>query len=101
MEHQSKSVPWQFVAGTYRCGCCPWPALTETGELDLEDIQAKTQQPNQLRGGRCFRSANTLGCLNPIEAIAKLSHDRGALLLVDACPKPARHLPVKRDGPGA
>jgi len=61
---------------------------TETESSDLEDFQAKTQQPNQA-GERCSDQQH-LGCLNPIEAMRpKLSHDAGAPAAGGMLPKPA------------
>ena len=90
MEHHSNLVPWQLLAA--RTGCVLRHAgLTETGELDLDDLR------NQINGRTKLVSlvqvSNTLGCLNPIEAIAPLAHGAGALLLVDAC-QSLPHLPV-------
>ena len=90
MEHHSNLVPWQLLAA--RTGCVLRHAgLTETGELDLDDLR------NQINGRTKLVSlvqvSNTLGCLNPIEAIAPLAHAAGALLLVDAC-QSLPHLPV-------
>jgi len=90
MEHHSNLVPWQLLAA--RTGCVLRHAgLTETGELDLEDLR------NQINGRTKLVSlvqvSNTLGCLNPVEAIAPLAHAAGALLLVDAC-QSLPHLPV-------
>jgi len=65
--------------------------LTESGELDLVDLKAKLTPRTRLVS--LVQISNTLGCLNPIAAIAKLVHAAGALLLVDACQSLA-HLPV-------
>jgi cysteine desulfurase/selenocysteine lyase len=65
--------------------------LTETGELDLEDLRSQINGRTKLVS--LVQVSNTLGCLNPIEAIAPLAHAAGALLLVDAC-QSLPHLPV-------
>jgi len=97
MEHHSNLVPWQLLAA--RTGAVLRHAgLTETGELDLEDFKQKLS--NRTRLVSVVQISNTLGCLNPIEAIAKLSHDAGALLLVDAC-QSLPHLPVNVTALGA
>ncbi len=90
MEHHSNLVPWQLLAA--RTGCVLRHAgLTETGELDLEDLRSQINGRTKLVS--LVQVSNTLGCLNPIEAIAPLAHAAGALLLVDACQSLA-HLPV-------
>ena len=82
MEHHSNLVPWQLLAA--RTGCVLRHAgLTETGELDLEDLRSQINGRTKLVS--LVQVSNTLGCLNPIEAIAPLAHAAGALLLVDAC----------------
>jgi len=90
MEHHSNLVPWQLLAA--RTGCVLRHAgVTESGELDLEDLKAKLSERTRLVS--LVHVSNTLGCLNPIEAVAELAHGAGALLLVDAC-QSLPHLPV-------
>jgi len=82
MEHHSNLVPWQLLAA--RTGCVLRHAgLTESGELDLEDW--RQQLTDRTRLVSLVQVSNTLGCLNPIAALAPLAHAAGALLLVDAC----------------
>ncbi|WP_411869655.1 SufS family cysteine desulfurase [Vulcanococcus limneticus] len=90
MEHHSNLVPWQLLAA--RTGCVLRHAgLTESGELDLDDLRSKITERTRLVS--LVQVSNTLGCLNPIAAIAPLAHAAGALLLVDAC-QSLPHLPV-------
>ncbi|MEA5414046.1 SufS family cysteine desulfurase [Synechococcus sp. BA-132 BA5] len=90
MEHHSNLVPWQLLAA--RTGCVLRHAgVTESGELDLEDLKAKISDRTRLVS--LVHVSNTLGCLNPIEAVAALAHGAGALLLVDAC-QSLPHKPV-------
>ena len=90
MEHHSNLVPWQLLAA--RTGCVLRHAgLTEAGELDLEDLRSQINGRTKLVS--LVQVSNTLGCLNPIQAIAPLAHAAGALLLVDAC-QSLPHLPV-------
>jgi len=90
MEHHSNLVPWQLLAA--RTGCVLRHAgVTESGELDLEDLKAKLSDRTRLVS--LVHVSNTLGCLNPIEAVAELAHGAGALLLVDAC-QSLPHKPV-------
>ena len=90
MEHHSNLVPWQLLVA--RTGCVLRHAgVTESGELDLEDLKAKISDRTKLVS--LVHVSNTLGCLNPIEAVAALAHGAGALLLVDAC-QSLPHKPV-------
>jgi cysteine desulfurase/selenocysteine lyase len=90
MEHHSNLVPWQQLA--QRTGCVlRHVGLTDTGELDLEDFQAKLTGRTRLVS--LVHISNTLGCLNPIAQLAPAVHAAGALLLVDAC-QSLPHIPV-------
>jgi cysteine desulfurase/selenocysteine lyase len=82
MEHHSNLVPWQLLAA--RSGCVlRHVGLTETGELDLEDLRAKLSERTRLVS--LVQVSNTLGCLNPIAEVSALAHSAGALVLVDGC----------------
>ena len=91
MEHHSNLVPWQLLA--QRTGCVLRHAgLTPSGELDLDDLRSKLSERTRLVS--LVQVSNTLGCLNPIAAVAELAHAAGALVLVDAC-QSLPHLPVQ------
>ena len=97
MEHHSNLVPWQLLAD--RTGCVLRHAgLTDSGELDLEDLRSKINERTRLVS--LVQVSNTLGCLNPIRAVADLAHAAGALVLVDAC-QSLPHLPVNVKDLGA
>ncbi len=97
MEHHSNLVPWQLLAD--RTGCVLRHAgLTDSGELDLEDLRSKINERTRLVS--LVQVSNTLGCLNPISAVADLAHASGALVLVDAC-QSLPHLPVNVKDMGA
>ncbi len=90
MEHHSNLVPWQLLAA--RSGAVlRHVGLTPSGELDLEDFKAQLGERTRLVS--LVQVSNTLGCLNPMEEIARLAHAAGALVLVDAC-QSLPHLPV-------
>ena len=97
MEHHSNLVPWQLLAD--RTGCVLRHAgLTESGELDLQDLRSKLNERTRLVS--LVQVSNTLGCLNPITEVASLAHAAGALVLVDAC-QSLSHLPVNVAALGA
>ena len=82
MEHHSNLVPWQQLA--QRTGCVlRHVGITERGELDLDDLRQQLNKRTRLVS--LVHISNTLGCRNPVEEIAALAHDVGALMLVDAC----------------
>ena len=90
MEHHSNLVPWQLLAA--RSGCVlRHVGLTETGELDMDDLRSKLNERTRLVS--LVQVSNTLGCLNPIAEVTALAHSAGALVLVDGC-QSLPHLPV-------
>ncbi len=90
MEHHSNLVPWQLLAS--RTGCVlRHVGLTETGELDCDDLRNKISDRTRLLS--LVQLSNVLGCLNPIAELTELAHRAGALCLVDAS-QSLPHLPV-------
>ncbi len=86
MEHHSNIVPWQQLAA--RVGAkVKFVGLTEDGQLDLEDYQAKLS--NRTRLVAVCAVSNVLGTINPVEELTRLAHESGAFVLVDA----AQHVP--------
>ncbi|CAK6701333.1 putative cysteine desulfurase [Synechococcus sp. CBW1107] len=97
MEHHSNLVPWQQLAA--RTGArLRHAGLTPCGQLDLDDLRAQISERTRLVS--VVQISNTLGCHNPISAIAELAHAAGALLLVDAC-QSLPHLSVNVKALGA
>jgi cysteine desulfurase/selenocysteine lyase len=71
MEHHSNLVPWQIVA--QRTGAVlKFVELTETQEFNLE--QFKTLISDKTKLVSVVHVSNTLGCINPVQEIAKISH---------------------------
>lgn len=82
MEHHSNLVPWQLVA--QKTGAIlKFVELTSSQTLDLEHFQ--TLLSNKTRLVALVHVSNTLGCLNPVEAVIEMAHHYGAKVLVDAC----------------
>ncbi len=82
MEHHSNIVPWQLLS--QRTGCkLRYIGITETGELNLEDLRTKISEKTKLVS--LVHVSNTLGTCNPIGEITKIAHSAGALVLLDAC----------------
>lgn len=80
MEHHSNIVPWQLLC--QRTGAVlRHAAITSAGELDLDDFRAKLNNKTRLVG--IVHVSNALGTVNPIAEIIKISHEAGALVLVD------------------
>jgi cysteine desulfurase/selenocysteine lyase len=94
MEHHSNLVPWQMVA--QKTGATlKHVGLTEEQTLDFEQYKALLSDKTKLVA--LVHISNTLGCINPVEEITKLAHEKGAKVLIDAC-QSVPHLPVDVQG---
>ncbi len=90
MEHHSNLVPWQFVA--QRTGAVlKFVGLTADQSFDLDQYRGLVNEKTRLVAVN--HVSNTLGCLNPVEAIIELAHRQGARVLIDGC-QSAPHLPL-------
>jgi cysteine desulfurase/selenocysteine lyase len=82
MEHHANIVPWHFLRE--RKGVVlKFIPVTDDGLLDLEAFQ-------RLLGPRTrvvalSHMSNVLGTVNPVQDIARMAHEAGALVLVDGC----------------
>lgn len=86
MEHHSNIVPWQQLAA--RVGATiKFAGLTDDGQLDLDDYQAKLNDRTRLVA--VCAVSNVLGTINPVEELTRIAHEAGAVVLVDA----AQHVP--------
>jgi cysteine desulfurase/selenocysteine lyase len=82
LEHHSNFVPWQYVAKRTGAGFRMIP-LTESGELDLSDLDAIAAEGDVKVVANNLVS-NSLGTINPVEKLAAWAHERGAIMVVDA-----------------
>jgi len=90
MEHHSNLVPWQLLAE--RSGArLRFVDVTPEGRLRLEDYGRWLGDRTRLVA--VTHVSNTLGVVNPVERIARMAHDAGALCLVDGA-QAAPHLPI-------
>jgi cysteine desulfurase / selenocysteine lyase len=89
-EHHSNIVPWQLAAQTTGATLRFIPIL-EDGTLDLDEARGVIGTNTKLVG--CIHASNVLATTNPVEKLAELAHDAGALMLVDGA-QSAPHLPV-------
>jgi cysteine desulfurase / selenocysteine lyase len=80
MEHHSNVVPWYQM--TQEKGAhLDWAPINGDGRLDLDAFAALLEKGPKLVA--VAHVSNVLGTINPIEEIARLAHDAGALLVVD------------------
>lgn len=89
MEHHSNMLPWRFVGPVEHVGI-----LREDGALDMGQLQEKLAElSGRIRVVAVTGASNVTGFLPPIRRIARLAHENGALLLVDAA-QLAAHRPI-------
>ncbi len=89
-EHHSNLVPWQLAARATGARLRFVPIL-EDGTLDMEAAGCLIGSKTKLVG--CIHASNVLATINPVEELARMAHDVGALMLVDGA-QSAPHLPV-------
>lgn len=82
MEHHANIVPWQMLRDDERGIGLRVCRVTETGELDMDDLAAK------LADGRVglvavTHMSNVLGTVTPAERIVATAHAHGAKVLFD------------------
>ena len=80
MEHHSNIVPWQLIAAQAGARVVPAPVL-DNGELDFAAWRALLNERTRMVA--VVHVSNSLGTVNPIEAIIEAAHARGIPVLVD------------------
>lgn len=80
MEHHSDLLPWQMVAKT--CGAeLKFIECAKDGSIDLEKV--KELITSRTRIVAMTQVSNVLGREYPVKEIAKLAHEKGAVMVVD------------------
>lgn len=80
MEHHSNIVPWQQLAKRQRA-VLKYIDITPEGLLDM--VSLRSQLTNKTKIVSLAHVSNVLGVVNPIQEIAHLVHEAGAVLVVD------------------
>ncbi len=80
MEHHSNIVSWQLQAQKYGIVVKHLP-ITDDGRLDLSTLGTYITPRTKLIS--VAHVSNVLGTINPVEAIIKIAHQHGILVLVD------------------
>lgn len=79
MEHHSNDLPWRRAATVYSIG------LHEDGSLDISHLSELLDKHGpRVRLVTITGASNVTGFVNPINDIAEIVHDAGALFAVDA-----------------
>ncbi|MEM6612562.1 MAG: SufS family cysteine desulfurase [Cyanobacteria bacterium P01_C01_bin.72] len=90
MEHHSNIVPWQLIAE--KTGAViKYVGLTPEDEFDWKQYQSLLSDKTKLVS--LVHVSNTLGIINPVEAIVQAAHQKGAKVLIDAC-QSVPHMPI-------
>lgn len=79
MEHHSNILPWQEACR--KTGAKLVYAYLKDGGLDLEDFREKLTDRTKFVS--ITHASNVLGVINPIQELAKLAHEKGAIMVVD------------------
>ena len=91
MEHHSNIVPWQMLAAEkgFRIRYVP---LLPDFTLDLDALK-RILHDEPVKLVTVMHVSNVLGTVNPVAEIARLAHEAGALIAVDAA-QSVPHIPV-------
>ncbi|MED4973087.1 cysteine desulfurase [Geobacillus kaustophilus NBRC 102445] len=90
MEHHSNLIPWQQLA-KQTGATLKYIPMQEDGTIDLRDVEATVTEAAKIVA--IAHVSNVLGTINPVREIARLAHERGAVVVVDAA-QSAPHMKV-------
>ena len=79
MEHHSNILPWQEACR--KAGAKLVYVYLKDGGLDLEDFRKKLTDRTKFVS--IAHASNVLGVINPVQEIAQLVHEQGAIVVVD------------------
>lgn len=80
MEHHSNIVPWQMLCERQGCVLKVAP-INKKGELEMDAFKALLNAKTKIVS--ITHISNTLGTINPVKEIIRLSHEVGALTIID------------------
>ncbi|MFC4023736.1 cysteine desulfurase [Oceanobacillus longus] len=90
VEHHSNIIPWQQAAKATGAALKYIP-LQNDGTITLEDVRSTITENTKIVAVN--HVSNVLGTINPIKDIAKIAHEKGAVILVDGA-QGAPHIKV-------
>jgi cysteine desulfurase / selenocysteine lyase len=97
MEHHANLVPWQLLA-EQRGLTLKFAAVTDSGEIDLDDFRARFSARTRLAA--FTQVSNALGTINPVAEMITIAREHGAAVLIDGA-QGAAHGPVNVAALGA
>jgi cysteine desulfurase/selenocysteine lyase len=90
MEHHSNIVPWEILS-KINGFTIKYAKVNNDSTLNYEDFESKFSRKTKIA---CLSQvSNVSGVINDVKRIAKVSHDHGALMLVDGA-QSVPHMPV-------
>ncbi len=89
-EHHSNMIPWQIISRKFGLKLS-YAKITPFGRIDLESLEEEITKNTRLVA--VCHVSNVLGTVNDVKRIARIAHDHGALLLVDAA-QSVPHMPI-------
>ncbi|MCY3411909.1 MAG: aminotransferase class V-fold PLP-dependent enzyme [Candidatus Heimdallarchaeota archaeon] len=84
IEHHSNDLPFRSRGKVHHVG------IHEDGTLDMDQLEDKLQQ-HDIKLVAITAASNVTGYRPPVEKIARLAHDNGAKILIDAAQRLAHH----------
>ena len=90
MEHHSNIVPWQMACEEKGAVLKVIPVSAQ-GELDMEVFQ--TLLTGKTKIVALNHASNSLGSINPVAEVTRMSHDAGAVVLIDGA-QAAAHIDI-------
>src|SRR5215475_1506743 len=82
LDHHGNNAPWQALAKERGVRVRTVRMLTETGQLDWDDLQSAINRNTKLLA--IGAASNAPGTVNDVQYAARLAHEVGALVYVDA-----------------
>lgn len=90
MEHHSNIIPWQQLVKATGA-TLKYLDLQEDGTIDLNAVKKAVTSKTKIVA--IMQTSNVLGVINPIKEIAKIAHENGAVVVVDAA-QSAPHMKI-------
>ncbi|MCY4231067.1 MAG: cysteine desulfurase [Alphaproteobacteria bacterium] len=90
LEHHSNIVPWQLLRDETGAELAVIP-VDDVGEVDLDAYADLLDERTKLVS--VTHISNSIGSVLPIREMARMAHEKGALIMVDGC-QAAPHMPV-------
>ncbi len=95
LDHHANADTWRELAKDRGLTIRTVKLLTETGQLDWDDLESAINRNTKLMA--IGAASNALGTINDVQRAARLAHEFGALVYVDAVHYASHELPDVRE----